>query len=183
MDFSQVKAITIPAGSVKSITDSQGRVLWKTYEFTASGGSSASNYKLAKNTAASTSNTTHTILTNIPSGVTSIRITATGTFVSSGAGADQTSYYVKKGTTKTSVTVSSSSNTTRSATNVEVTDFTSTNTSLFVIGYDFSGTLNKASIGVYYNQSNNQLRIVKSVMGDDCYRDMYLSNITVDFYY
>lgn len=28
MDFSQVKAITIPEGSVKQITDSQGNVLW-----------------------------------------------------------------------------------------------------------------------------------------------------------
>ena len=29
MDFSQVKAITIPEGSVKQITDSHGNVLWK----------------------------------------------------------------------------------------------------------------------------------------------------------
>lgn len=29
MDFSQIKAITIPEGSVKKITDSQGHVLWK----------------------------------------------------------------------------------------------------------------------------------------------------------
>ena len=29
MDFSQVKAITIPEGSVKKITDSLGNVLWQ----------------------------------------------------------------------------------------------------------------------------------------------------------
>ena len=29
IDFSQVKAITIPEGSVKKITDSNGNILWK----------------------------------------------------------------------------------------------------------------------------------------------------------
>ena len=31
IDFSQVKTITIPEGSVKKITDSNGAVLWKEY--------------------------------------------------------------------------------------------------------------------------------------------------------
>ena len=29
IDFSQVKSLTIPEGSVKQITDSQGNILWK----------------------------------------------------------------------------------------------------------------------------------------------------------
>lgn len=29
IDFSQVKTITIPEGSVKKITDSNGNILWK----------------------------------------------------------------------------------------------------------------------------------------------------------
>lgn len=140
IDFSQVKSLTIPEGSVKQITDSQGNILWK--EQAAPQWHTVWSGSISKTV--STSAGSVDIWTNNVSGTASFRFTFTMS-ASGGASGSKIAYYAH----------GSSITTTTEPSSPILSNITYDTTKQYIVGIVNYYRFKKSEVTLNYNSSNH----------------------------